>query len=192
MTSSRLRHHWRTVSAQGAPSWLSADADLLYRTWIAFGPRTSTRAARELGMAVRRVGRALDEVAAVDGIDRGPRVGRPDASGTRRQSDPSPRPTNTRPLFKPMPGSGQGVEPERGRLRLEAPRSLAIVLYVRRRPGDGDARRSSVRYRHRPAQRRREGTRRWQGRCSAASRRQCRAPGWSASRCSHSGTGQRR
>jgi DNA-binding CsgD family transcriptional regulator len=44
---------------------LSADADLLYRTLVAFGPRTSSRAARELGLAARRVRTAFDELAAV-------------------------------------------------------------------------------------------------------------------------------
>lgn len=44
---------------------VSADADLVYRTLTAYGPRSSMRAARELGVAKARVQRALDELEAV-------------------------------------------------------------------------------------------------------------------------------
>jgi DNA-binding CsgD family transcriptional regulator len=53
---------------------LSADADLLYRTLVAFGPRTTSRAARELGLAARRVRTAFDELAAVSAARPAPRI----------------------------------------------------------------------------------------------------------------------
>lgn len=50
---------------------LSADADLVYRTLVTFGPRRLTAAARELGLSPRRVGAALEELAAA-GVVRPP------------------------------------------------------------------------------------------------------------------------
>ena len=56
------------AAAPRVPSLLrwgfSADADLVYRTLIAFGPRTGPRLARELGIAPARVDRALEELLA--------------------------------------------------------------------------------------------------------------------------------
>lgn len=47
---------------------LSPSADLVYRTLIAFGPRTSERAGSELGLPPRRVREALDELAAAGAV----------------------------------------------------------------------------------------------------------------------------
>lgn len=43
----------------------SADADLVYRTLVTFGPGTATDLEREFGMPRRRVAGALDELASI-------------------------------------------------------------------------------------------------------------------------------
>lgn len=58
---------------------VSADGDLVYRALATFGPQTSQRVARDLGMAPRRVADALDELASLGAIAR-------IASGTQRRS----------------------------------------------------------------------------------------------------------
>jgi DNA-binding CsgD family transcriptional regulator len=47
---------------------LSPSADLVYRTLVAFGPRTSDRAGRELGLSPRRIREALDELASAGAV----------------------------------------------------------------------------------------------------------------------------
>jgi DNA-binding CsgD family transcriptional regulator len=58
---------------------VSPDADLVYRTLVAFGPRTTARAALELGMPAARVMQALDELVAYGAVT--PTGGR---AGSRR------------------------------------------------------------------------------------------------------------
>jgi DNA-binding NarL/FixJ family response regulator len=54
-----------SVAVPSLVRWgVSPDADLVYRTLVSFGPRTSGSAARELGMPQRRVVQALEELAA--------------------------------------------------------------------------------------------------------------------------------
>ncbi|MGN9913569.1 LuxR C-terminal-related transcriptional regulator [Phytohabitans sp. LJ34] len=50
----------------------SADADLVYRTLVTFGPVTATDLERDLGLSRRRVVSALDELAAIDAVGFGP------------------------------------------------------------------------------------------------------------------------
>lgn len=46
----------------------SADADLVYRTVVVFGPGTTNEIAQELGLPARRVAAALDELADIDAV----------------------------------------------------------------------------------------------------------------------------
>jgi DNA-binding CsgD family transcriptional regulator len=66
---------------------LSADADLVFRTLSAFGPQTSARAARDLGLAEHRVRVALDELAAVNATT-------PVSAGERREREWVPAPVD--------------------------------------------------------------------------------------------------
>lgn len=50
----------------------SADADLVYRTLVTFGPVTATDLERDLGLSRRRVVSAIDELAAIDAVGLGP------------------------------------------------------------------------------------------------------------------------
>ncbi|MGN9906565.1 helix-turn-helix transcriptional regulator [Phytohabitans sp. LJ34] len=63
----------------------SPDADLLYRTLVNFGPRTAADLATDLGMALRRVGRALDELASAGAVA-------PEATVPSRAPTWTPRP----------------------------------------------------------------------------------------------------
>jgi DNA-binding CsgD family transcriptional regulator len=50
----------------------SPDADLLYRTLVSAGPRSAVDLAGDLGMALSRVGRALDELASAGAVETPP------------------------------------------------------------------------------------------------------------------------
>lgn len=63
----------------------SPDADLLYRTLVTFGPRTAADLATDLGMALSRVGRALDELASAGAVA-------PEATVPSRAPTWTPRP----------------------------------------------------------------------------------------------------
>jgi DNA-binding CsgD family transcriptional regulator len=70
---------------------VSADSDLVYRTLASFGPRTIPGAARELGMSVRRVGDAVEELAteqAVIPLGNGRRSQQPSESTLWRAQPP--------------------------------------------------------------------------------------------------------
>jgi DNA-binding CsgD family transcriptional regulator/DNA-binding transcriptional ArsR family regulator len=63
----------------------SPDADLLYRTLVSFGPRTAADLATDLGMALSRVGLALDELASAGAVT-------PEATVPSRAPTWTPRP----------------------------------------------------------------------------------------------------
>jgi DNA-binding CsgD family transcriptional regulator len=48
----------------------SPDADLVYRTVLTFGPATADELRKDLGLPARRIGAALDELAAFDAVSR--------------------------------------------------------------------------------------------------------------------------
>ncbi|MFY1670898.1 LuxR C-terminal-related transcriptional regulator [Plantactinospora sp. WMMB334] len=54
------------------PWGYTPDADLVYRTVVTFGPATAGELCTALGMPVRRVAAALDELASIDAIGRRP------------------------------------------------------------------------------------------------------------------------
>ena len=58
---------------------VSPDADLVYRTLMSFGPRTSGGAARELGMPQRRVVQAFEELVARISTSSAPGSGSPNS-----------------------------------------------------------------------------------------------------------------
>lgn len=91
---------WPSAARTAVPSLTcrgrSPDADLIYRHLLGSGPALVSEVAGELGMARRRVGAALDELAAIGAVARRP-------SGT--SADPRwaarPLPAATRPVRRP-------------------------------------------------------------------------------------------
>jgi len=81
----------------------SADADLVYRTLVTFGPVAATDLGRELGLPRRRVASALDELATIGAVE-------PGTASTRRGQ-----------LWKAAPPAEVFAALRRGRLSMPSP-----------------------------------------------------------------------
>lgn len=91
---------------------LSADADLVYRTLVTFGPQGVRALARSLGVSARRAGAAVDELAAVRAVV-------PDSAGGGR----IPR----EPVWRASPAADVVAE-----LRNRKPRAVDVAQFARR------------------------------------------------------------